>query len=163
MSSNRDFKLGVFIVAAGLVILLGKWGVFGFLGRHFWPLLLLVPGILLHIWFFGRGGSPLVLVPAGILTVYGVLFEICAVWGWDLMPHLWPLLLLGVALGLYEYALQIPRPRGLAAGAAVAGGISILLLFIGMLGAAVLYLIGILLIVGGIWLIAGRRRKRFFF
>lgn len=60
MSSKNDMKLGVFIAAAGLVILLGKLGVFGFLGRALWPLIILVPGLFLHVLFS----------PAGLLHLY---------------------------------------------------------------------------------------------
>lgn len=84
MSSKKDIQLGIFIVAAGIVILLGKLGVFGFLGRALWPLVILIPGIVLHMLFFSRRASASVLVPAGILTVYGLLFGLCNIWGWGL-------------------------------------------------------------------------------
>ena len=48
MSSRKDLALGIFIVVAGVVILLGKLGVFGFLGRTLWPLVLLAPGIFAY-------------------------------------------------------------------------------------------------------------------
>ncbi|KAF9118741.1 hypothetical protein BGX30_004340, partial [Mortierella sp. GBA39] len=69
MSSRNDLKLGLFIVIAGIVILLGKLGVFGFLGRTLWPLVLLIPGLVLHMLFFGNRARATVLVPGGILTV----------------------------------------------------------------------------------------------
>ena len=43
MKMRNERAIGIFIVAAGIIILLGKLGVFGFIGRHFWPLLLLLP------------------------------------------------------------------------------------------------------------------------
>lgn len=163
MSSRNDMKLGLFIVCAGLVILLGKWGVFGFLGRILWPLLLLVPGLLLHVFVFGRRLTPAALIPAGILTVYGLLFGICNTFGWGLMAYLWPVLLLGVAVGLYEYSLYASsRTRGLTAGAVVLGAVSLLLMFLGLLGTGFIYIVGAALVLAGIWLIfgGGRRRNR---
>ncbi|WP_150266321.1 hypothetical protein [Paenibacillus tepidiphilus] len=160
MSSKNDIKLGVFIVAAGLVIFLGKWGVFGFLGRTLWPLVLLIPGLLLHVLFFTRRAPAAVLVPGGMLATYGLLFGFCNTWGWGFMAHLWPLLLLGVAVGIYEYAYYTPRSGGLVAAAVIGGILSLVLLFFSMLGTGALYLLGILLILAGIWMIAGRGRSR---
>jgi hypothetical protein len=98
MSSKNDMKLGIFIAAAGIVILFGKLGVFGFLGRALWPLVILLPGILLHVLFFNRRTSASVLIPAGILTVYGLALRDYAIHGaGSLMRHLWPLLLFGIA------------------------------------------------------------------
>ncbi|MFC7681530.1 hypothetical protein [Paenibacillus sp. GCM10028914] len=161
MSSKKDLMLGVFIVAAGVVILLGKLGVFGFLGRTFWPLVLLVPGLLLHVLYFGRRVSAAILIPAGILTVYGLLFLICSIWGWSLMGSLWPLLIFGVAVGLYEYYVcETPRP---AAALPISLGLTLLtaLIFIfTWLYTGAMYIIAFVLIAAGIWLIYRRKRTK---
>lgn len=160
MSSNKDMKLGIFIAAAGLIILLGKLGVFGFLGRALWPLVILIPGLFLHVLFFGKRASAVVLVPAGILTVYGLLFGFCNTWGWGYMSHLWPVLLLGVAVGLYEYAFYSPaRTGGLTAFAVILGALSVVLLVFSMIGTGALYLLGIVLVAAGIWLMSGRKKR----
>lgn len=161
MSSKNDIKLGVFIAVAGLVIVLGKLGVFGFLGRTLWPLVILLPGVILHMLFFTRRASASVLIPAGILTVYGLLFGLCNLWGWGLMAHLWPVLLLGIAVGVYEYSLYAPgRTGGLSAIAVILGILSLVLCIFSLLGTGVIYLIGIALIAFGLWLVAGRGRIR---
>lgn len=157
MSSKNDMKLGIFIAAAGLVILLGKMGVFGFLGRALWPLILLIPGLILHVLFFTRRASASVLVPAGILTVYGLLFGLCNTWGWELMRHLWPVLLLGIAVGLYEYSLYAsPRTSGLMTTSVILGLLSLVLVFFTLLGTGALYLLGAVLVAAGIWIMLGR-------
>lgn len=51
MNSGKERMIGVGIVAVGLIILLGKLGAFSFLGRNFWPLLFLIPGIVLHAMY----------------------------------------------------------------------------------------------------------------
>ncbi|ULO08851.1 hypothetical protein H1230_08760 [Paenibacillus sp. 19GGS1-52] len=161
MSSKNDIKLGVFIAAAGIVILFGKLGVFGFLGRALWPLVILIPGLLLHVLFFSRRSSATVLIPAGILTVYGILFGLCNTWGWGLMKHLWPLLLLGIAVGLYEYSLYASRRiGGLSATAFIMGLLSLVLFIFSLLGTGALYVLGAVLIAAGIWLITGRGKSR---
>ncbi|WP_054956639.1 LiaF transmembrane domain-containing protein [Paenibacillus dakarensis] len=161
MSSKKDLMLGVFIVAAGVVILLGKLGVFGFLGRTLWPLLLLIPGLLLHVLYFGRRISAAVLIPAGILTVYGILFLICSIWGWDLMGTMWPILILGIAVGLYEYYLyETPRPQFVLPIALGLAFLSLLIIFFTWLYTGALYILAIVLIAVGVWLIYGRRRPK---
>lgn len=65
MSSRKDLALGLFIVGAGVVIFLGKLGVFGFLGRTLWPLIVLLPGIFLHFLYFSRRATPAFLFQAG--------------------------------------------------------------------------------------------------
>ncbi|WNS43801.1 hypothetical protein [Paenibacillus sp. MMS20-IR301] len=159
MSSKNDMKLGVFIAAAGIVILFGKLGVFGFLGRTLWPLVILLPGLFLHVLFFTRRASATVLLPAGILTVYGLLLGICNMWGWGLMSHLWPLLLLGIAVGLYEYSLYSSgRNGGLTTTAVILGLLSLVLFIFTLLGTGALYLLGAVLIAAGLWLMLGRGR-----
>ena len=159
MSSKKDLMLGLFIAAAGVFILLGKLGVFGFLGRTLWPLLLLVPGVVLHVLFFGRRAGAAILIPAGILTVYGLLFLICSIWGWGLLADLWPLFITGVGIGLFEYYWHdrlsasglLPVSIGLIA-------LSLLLLFFMWLSTGAMYVIAVLLILAGIWLMYGRGR-----
>jgi hypothetical protein len=161
MSSKNDLKLGLFIAAAGIVILLGKLGVFGFLGRNLWPLVLLLPGLFLHVLFFNRRASAEVLIPAGILTVYGLLFGFCNTWGWGLMRYLWPILLLGLAVGLYEYSLySTSRSGGLSGTAIILGILSLVLLIFSWLGTGALYLLGAILVAAGVWLMSGAGKSR---
>ncbi|WP_342760332.1 hypothetical protein [Paenibacillus sp. PK3_47] len=152
-------KLGLFIAIAGIIILLGNLGVFGFLGRVLWPLLILIPGLLLHVLFFSRRAPAAVLIPAGFLTVSGLVLGFCNTWGWGFMAHLWPLLLLGVAAGLYEYSLYSrARTGGLTTAAVILGLLSLVLFIFSLMGTGALYLLGAVLIAAGIWLMAGRRK-----
>ncbi|GAB6929592.1 hypothetical protein JCM10914A_35750 [Paenibacillus sp. JCM 10914] len=161
MSSRKDLALGIFIVVAGVVIFLGKLGVFGFLGRTLWPLVLLLPGILLHLLFFARRASAAILIPAGILTVYGLLFFICNFAGWGLMAVLWPVLMLGIAVGMYEYyVFETPRP---AAALPIALGLTLLsvpIFIFSWLSTGAFYIIALILIAAGIWIIFGRNRSK---
>ncbi|MNR51545.1 hypothetical protein D3C85_1712330 [compost metagenome] len=73
------------------------------------------------------------------------------------MSHLWPLLLLGIAVGLYEYSLYSHgRNGGLTTTAVILGLLSIVLLVFSMLGTGALYLLGAILVAAGAWLIFGR-------
>ncbi|AHM67011.1 hypothetical protein ACT3XG_16400 [Paenibacillus polymyxa] len=161
MNSGKERMIGVGIVAVGLIILLGKLGTFSFLGRNLWPLLILIPGIVLHAMYMMRKVSPFMLLPAGILSVYGFLFFLCNTWGWHLMVYLWPMFLLGVAIGLWEYAINdISLSRNVYTGSVLLGLISVLLLIITLLSTGIMYIIAVLLIGAGIWLVINNRSKR---
>lgn len=43
MGKNQQV-IGIVILAAGLFILLGKWGVFAFIGGNLWPLIMFLVG-----------------------------------------------------------------------------------------------------------------------
>ncbi|PYE47417.1 hypothetical protein HUB98_08300 [Paenibacillus barcinonensis] len=156
---KNEKAIGLFIVAAGLVILLGKLGVFAFIGRNFWPLLLLLPGIALYVLFYARMTPSWSLLPAGVLTVYGVLFSITNIWGAGLMRNLWPVLLLGVAVGLLGYGMvERHRPEFVYPAALIIGAVSVVLLAFTLLQTGIIYVFAVLLILGGVWLLAGRGR-----
>ncbi|MEC0369922.1 hypothetical protein P9847_24010 [Paenibacillus chibensis] len=160
MSSKNDVRLGLFIVVAGVVILLGKLGVFGFLGRTLWPLAIVVVGLLVHLLYFSGRARAAVLIPGGILVVYGLLFEICNLWGWSVMSHLWPVFLLGIAVGAYEYYLfESPKPGGVLPFAWILGLVSLVLLFFTLLHTGAIYVLAVVLIALGIWFISGRGRS----
>ncbi|OUM95949.1 MAG: hypothetical protein A9Z00_06175 [Thermobacillus sp. ZCTH02-B1] len=159
--SNKQSMIGLTILAAGLVILLGKLGVFAFIGNIFWPLLILVPGVLLHLLYFGRMlTSAVALIPAGVLTVYGLLFFVCNLGGWKLLVWLWPVFIAGPAVGLYEYSVFGPnRDRTLRMIAVGLIALSALLLLIGLFRSAFIYLLAAALILAGAWMAWGRRAR----
>lgn len=159
--SNKQSMIGLTILAAGLVILLGKLGVFAFIGNIFWPLLILVPGVLLHLLYFGRMlTSAVALIPAGVLTVYGLLFFVCNLGGWKLLVWLWPFFIAGPAVGLYEYSVFGPnRDRTLRMIAVGLIALSALLLLIGLFRSAFIYLLAAALILAGAWMAWGRRAR----
>ncbi|GGF82958.1 hypothetical protein [Paenibacillus aceti] len=161
MSANNKLTTGILILSAGIIILLGKLGVFSFLGRALWPLLLLIPGILLHMWYFWRKGPVELLVPGGILVVYSLIFFIGNFGGWQTLKYIWPAFLLGIAVGLFEYDFCSPkRQQGVFAGALVIGILSVALLGWTLFTWSVLYLLAIVLIIAGIVLIVTRGKTR---
>ncbi|MWC27468.1 hypothetical protein [Paenibacillus sp. MMS18-CY102] len=157
---SRQHYAGIALLGAGLVILLGKMGFFSFIGSVLWPVALLVGGILLHVLYFGRLLPTATLVPAGILSVYGLLFLFCNLFGWSFFHQLWPLLLFGPAAGLYEYyAFEPFKPRmalQLAIGLGVVTAVSFGFILITSWS---IYLIALLLIGAGAWLTFGRGRR----
>lgn len=161
MSDNNKLTTGVIILAAGFIILLGKLGVFAVLGKALWPLLLLIPGILLHLWHFWRNGPSELLIPGGILVVYGLLFYVGVIGGWDTMANVWPGFILGIAVGLFEYdTFSRQRQRGVLAAALVLAAISVALLGWTLFSLSIIYLLALALIIGGVWLILTRGNRR---
>lgn len=162
MSDNNKLMTGILILAAGVIILLGKWGVFSFLGKALWPLILLIPGILLHIWVISRRASAELLLPAGILVIYSILFFIGIIGGWTfLFYRLWPAFILGIAVGLFEYYAYSPqRQSGMLLMAIVLAAVSIFLLGWSLFAFSFVYLLAIVMIAAGIWLIVSRGNSR---
>ena len=157
--NKQSATVGMLILAAGLIILLGKLGVFAFIGNVFWPLFILIPGVLLHVLFFGRMLPSIVLVPAGILTVVSLVLLIGNWFGWDLMRYLWPFFLFAVAVGLYEYyVFSYSRSQTVWLASVSLAGVSILLFLLTLLWTWAAYLIAFVLIVGGAWLMLRRPR-----
>lgn len=159
MPKNK-YSAGIILLLVGFVILLGKAGVFGLLGAIFWPLLVLIPGVLLHVLYFGRVVPAIMLAPAGMLVSYAVLFIICNIAGWDSLKYLWPLFILGLAIGLYEYYMfgsGVPRVVFTAAIALAAA--SILFFVLMLMWSWGIYVIAALCIAAGGFLMLGTRKR----
>jgi hypothetical protein len=157
---NNKYSAGIILLLAGLVILLGKLGVFGFLGSVFWPLLVLIPGILLHVLYFGRLVPAVALVPGGMLVVYALLFIVCNLFGWDSLKYLWPLFIFGVAAGLYEYYLfGSSRPRVVLTASMALAAASAVFFVLVLLWSWGIYAIAAALIAAGIWMMLSKRKR----
>lgn len=158
---NNKYSAGIILLLAGVVILLGKLGVFGFLGAIFWPLLVLIPGILLHVLYFGRLLPAAALIPGGMLVVYALLFIICNVFGWDNLKYLWPLFLLGIAAGLYEYYMfGSSRQRVVLTAALSLAAASAVFFVLVLMWSWGIYAIAVVLIAAGAWLTLGKGNRR---
>ncbi len=124
MNKRSNLVIGALLITAGILFLLSSLGMFVFDWSIIWPLSLLVPGIYMHFAFFtGIDRNAGILVPAGILTTYGLLFYANIFFGWAMMVTLWPLFLLGVAVGLFELFIFGNRDKGLLIPVFILGGI----------------------------------------
>ncbi len=147
---NRQYSAGMLIILLGIVILLGKTGVFSFAAGMFWPLFVLAPGLLFHYFYFARIMPSGVLIPGGILISVSIIFFICNVFGWDHMAWMWPGFPLAVALGLYEYYLfDHDHPKGVLTAAMILGVLSIVFFSFTILFTPGIYFLAIALIVAG--------------
>jgi hypothetical protein len=159
--TNNKYSAGIILLLAGVVILLGKAGLFTVLGAIFWPLLVLIPGILLHVLYFGRLIPAVALVPGGMLVVYALLFIACNISGWDSLRILWPFFLFGIAAGLYEYYMfggsSVPRVVLTAAIVLAAASMAIFLLI--LLWSWGIYVVAAAMIAAGGWMMFVSRKR----
>ncbi|WP_372662977.1 hypothetical protein [Cohnella sp.] len=155
--NRQSAAVGLGVVAVGLIILLGKLGVFAFIGAVFWPLFILIPGVLLHVLYFGRMVPSVALIPAGILTVISIILLIGNWFGWGLMKYLWPLFPFAIAVGLYEfYVFGYNRSRQIWTAAVRLAALSLLLFGMTLLWTWGIYVLAIGLIGLGAWLVLRR-------
>ena len=150
--------IGSLLIALGALFTLEAFGWVQLSWNFLWPLFLLLPGIIFHIGFFaGNNKNPGLLVPGGILTVYGILFIIMVFLGWDLMKVLWPVFPLGVALGLFELYIFGSREPGLLIPVGILSLVGFGFLLINLLNIGGGALIGLILIgIGGFTLLRAK-------
>lgn len=156
--SKKEPMIGIVILAAGLFILLGKWGFFAFLGGTMWPLFIFGAGALLYALVRARMLPSIAFVPAGALLVYGVLFMLSHWISWGLFQYLWPFLLLGLSFGLFGYCkLDLYAPRVARLGAIGLAVLGALMLFFTIFIQVGIYFIAVVLIIVGAALVFGGR------
>jgi predicted membrane protein len=157
--AKNNYSLGLILIVLSVVLLLGKLGVIGFLGHLFWPIFVLLPGLLFHILYFSRVLPAGVLVPGGMLVTYSILFFYCNVFGWSSMAYLWPGFIFGVAVGLYELNIfQRSNSRGAFTAAFVLAIISFVFFAIAFLFTVGIYFIAAALIGIGLIMMVKRRK-----
>lgn len=81
--------------------------------EHFWPLFVLVPGLIFEASFFLSEANAGLLVPGGILTTIGGLFFFETFTNWNFAQYTWPVYILAVAIGLYQLYLFGGKIKGL--------------------------------------------------
>lgn len=170
---NRSGKvLGLIFVVLGAIFLLNNFDFMRPFFRmfsigKFWPsLFLLLPGLLFHYGFFsGRKKDPGLLVPGGILLVLGVVLQINMLFGfWSIT---WPAYTFAVAFGLFELYAFGNREKGLLVPVGILTGLSLIFFFSFSLREIFTpnvrqYIIPVVLIVIGIFVLFGGRKKREF-
>lgn len=158
--ARNNHSIGLILIAVAIILLLGKVGFFGFVGILFWPIFILVTGLLLHYLYFSRIVPSPVLVPGGMLIVYSLMFFFCNIFGWDKMSYIWPGFIFGIAVGLYDlYLFNRNSPKMIFIFAIFFAVLSAVTMGIIFLFAGGIYFIALILIaVGGI-LILGRQRS----
>lgn len=126
---NSNLVMGAVLVALGCILLLSNLGYISFSWDYIWPMALLLPGIYMHFAFFTKiDKNPGSLVPAGILTTYGLMAYAVVFFGWGTMATIWPFILIGIAVGLLELYLFDKRDKGLLIPIGILGGLGLMFL-----------------------------------
>lgn len=158
--NRRNYSIGILLIIAAIILFLGKMGVFSFLGAKLWPLLLLLVGAAFHVLFFSGLVPAGMLIPGGILVTYSLVFLACTVFSWELLRYLWPGYIFGVAVGLYEvYFFNKNSSRGYVTAAMILSIISVVMFGLSLLSTMGIYLIILVLLLAGIFLIIRKPRS----
>lgn len=154
------------LILLGVYLILNQGGSLGpgTIFANFWPTLFVIPlGLFFHWLYFsmiGRGVG--LLVPGGILLTAGVVSQIAMLFGnWGTM---WPGFILAVAVGLFELYWFGGRNKWLLIPINILMVISLLFFTVMSIGSMLSSMsfiqpfVAIVLIMGGAWLIVGRKR-----
>jgi len=150
---------GILLITAGVLLLASNLGIFKFNWAFIWPLFLLGPGLTFELSYFATRRNPGVLVPGGILTLYGLFFYFNMITNWSFMDSLWPIFILGPGLGLFQLYLFGGRDRGVLIASSILGFISLSFLTFTLFGFAADFIGPGALILFGL-LILTKNRKR---
>ncbi|MDP5273126.1 hypothetical protein [Chengkuizengella axinellae] len=157
MGKNR-FTMGLLIIVIGILLILFKMDTFDFLFDFSWPFIFLLISIIFHVLFFMRIFPSGILIPSGILGTYGLLFIFLHFTQWGHLQYLWPVFILGVAIGLFEfYALDRNHEKGVLTAATVLTIIACVFFSFTLLYTVGIYFIAVVLILFGLWMILGRK------
>lgn len=160
--------IGLVLIIIGILFLLSNFGIFsiyfnifdvGFLFAHFWPMFLIIPGIIFHYSYFtAKTPDAGLLVPGGILLVMGFTCQISMLF--DLWAYMWPGFILAVAVGLFELYIFGTREKGLLIPVFILGGLSLVFFSfsLGNLWLLRTYLVPAILILGGLLIVTRNRR-----
>ena len=101
---KRNSLYGLILIFLGSVLLADQLYGIDFLSfSYFWPIFILVPGILLEVSFFTLKKEPAILVLGGVLTTTGLLFFFETSTNWQYSAETWPIYTFGLAIGLFQY------------------------------------------------------------
>jgi hypothetical protein len=111
---RKNYLWGIFLIAVGILLLLDRIFSFDILAAdNFWPIFVLIPGLIFEISYFSSRRNPGLLVPGGILTTIGILFFFESFTNWSFAEYTWLVYPLSVAIGLLQLYLFSGRPSGL--------------------------------------------------
>ena len=111
---KRNSLFGIFLIFLGFMLVINEIYDIDVLSfSNFWPVLILVPGILLEVSFFVLKKEPAILVLGGVLTTTGLLFIFETITNWKYSAETCPIYSFGLAIGLFQYYLYSKKNKTL--------------------------------------------------
>lgn len=155
---DKKWLIGVSLVALGLFLLLGDINLFQFGWGQLWPVFILLPGLAFELGYFANRRNPGLLVPGGILLTYTALFTFCGIFGYHLMEYLWPVFILGPAIGLFQLYWFGNREKPLMWVSLGLATVALTFISITSFSIGMKYLLPAALIIGGAVMITDKTR-----
>jgi len=159
---KRNTNLGIALILIGSLLFANRYFELNiFSMKYFWPLFILIPGLVFEAGFFLSGRNTGLLVPGGILTTIGLLFFFEVFTDWNFAEYTWPVYIFSVAVGLAQLYLFGGRQRGLLVSAAILSLMAFVSFLMAVFGGLLTWLnystiIPIILILAGVYILAGR-------
>lgn len=117
MDTNKNKPnviLGSLFIIIGLALFLNIFFDISFFNmRYLWPLFVLLPGLFLEAAYFTGKKAPALLIPGGILITNALLFFFEIVTQWQYAAYTWPIYIIAVVVGLFQFSVAIRHPKGL--------------------------------------------------
>ena len=97
---NRNQVIGIILIVAGILVLIGRMAGAGSLG---WPLFVLLPGVALLVWAFVGGEDAATLaIPGSIVTTVGLILFFTNLGNYfEAWAYAWGLIVAGVGFGIF--------------------------------------------------------------
>lgn len=159
---KRNIFLGTALILIGSLLFANQfWGFDFFTMKYFWPLFILIPGLVFEAGFFMSGRNAGLLVPGGILTTIGLLFFFEVFTHWNFAEYTWPIYIFSVVVGLAQLYIFGSRQRGLLVPIFILTLIAAVSLFMMIFGRILTWLnystiIPIILVLAGVYILAGK-------
>ena len=110
MDESRNRLLGSFLVIVGGVLILDYYNIINFSIWNFWPMILIYIGAKAERDYFAGHASGRSLLTGATMLTYGLFFMMENFTSWGLQGRLWPIYILGPAIGFLQMAYYGHRP-----------------------------------------------------
>ena len=116
--NTKSLIWGIFFIAIGITLLGVNLNFIDFYWDDiwaYWPMAMIAGGILFFLGWAANRTEYGLLMPAAILTTYGIIFYYCMEYGWWMMDseRLWAFFIVGPGLGFLLMYLLGNRDKGL--------------------------------------------------
>lgn len=132
---SKNTLLGALLVIIGGILLVAKYlfnSSFLSLGPNdYWPMIILLIGVGFELAHYITMRVPAFLVPGGILITIGLLFFFEVFTDWKFSGYTWPVYIISVAVGLFQFYIATGRRyKGVLIALSIISGIAAICIFV---------------------------------